>query len=445
MIDGKTFELRTVNSKDDGIIRMQYFTDGVITGCSASVTDSAIHLTQGYFVAHGRQVFLSGGHDIGVANLIASGYLRLKFVINLSAEPTAEEFLQGYFEYETNTSNAFPALVKEEINISGVKYETEFGVYSIAGGKLTGVVSQPPRAYRSADRLNGKFESELSVYNAARLNGKTEANLSVGDSAKLNGKTAANLYVGNSAKLEGLTAADFATRPTMGAQTLYVNPNGSDAEGRGTHDAPYRTLQYAYDNIPVWWYGPVTIELSNGDHNNKVTDSHVAFRNAYKKNISNLNIHGTDSMNPIAANGSRFYGQFYISDGLNVNIEGVTIMPPYNDYKDSLVYVHNSKVTMYNCRILGGESNYKMNAAGRLLRTALGAYAALQNVLFARAQNAIQASTSTIMFSGCTMDGTVEVPFLAYGGGLINFGGTNSATGSVYKNGGTVFVNGAIK
>ena len=113
-IKGVVFDNQTVTAKDHGRLFEKAFDDGVIDGCSLSVSDNTLNISAGYFICAGRLMKINSNEQIPLSG---SGYIRVKVVIDTSLPSTAESFSQAVFVPENADSvSGFPDLVKEDIN-----------------------------------------------------------------------------------------------------------------------------------------------------------------------------------------------------------------------------------------------------------------------------------------------------------------------------------------
>lgn len=138
-INGIGFDLRTVRSRDDGIVRKILFgEDGILYGCDISYSGLNLTIQPGWFVSCGRLLRID---DPVVINVQTSGntYCRVRFWINLSIAPSNAVFTQGGFEWDISATEVFDDLVQNDIYGGSTVYEIEFCVLQITGGVMTSV------------------------------------------------------------------------------------------------------------------------------------------------------------------------------------------------------------------------------------------------------------------------------------------------------------------
>lgn len=145
MIKGCTFDNQYVSSRTDGGLYESIFPgDGKVWGCSMSVTSSALTIQPGELMIGGRILLVDGATQIAISNPIADGYGQIVLTIDLSKTSSTETFEQVELSVVYSATDVFPALTKGKINSQNgdMVYQAEMAVVSIAGGNVTGIVSQ---------------------------------------------------------------------------------------------------------------------------------------------------------------------------------------------------------------------------------------------------------------------------------------------------------------
>lgn len=126
--------------------------DGILNGCDISYTGNTVTIGSGCMIAAGGAFEIVGSETITIN--ASSGFARIKAVLDMSAEATAERFGQVSFSADTAEAiSAFPALAKQEINRGGTIYEMEVCIVSLASSTVSGIVRKAgnPRAYLTRD------------------------------------------------------------------------------------------------------------------------------------------------------------------------------------------------------------------------------------------------------------------------------------------------------
>ena len=145
MIKGCTFDNQYVSSRTDGGLYESIFPgDGKVWGCSMSVTSSTLTIQPGELIIGGRILWVDGATQIDISNPIADGYGQIVLTIDLSKTSSTETFEQVELSAVYSATDVFPALTKGKINSQNgdMVYQAEMAVVSIAGGNVTGIVSQ---------------------------------------------------------------------------------------------------------------------------------------------------------------------------------------------------------------------------------------------------------------------------------------------------------------
>ena len=156
MIKGCTFDNQYVSSRTDGGLYESIFPgDGKVWGCSMSVTSSALTVQPGELMIGGRILLVDGATQIDISNPIADGYGQIVLTIDLSKTSSTETFEQVELSVVYSATDIFPALTKGKINSQNgdMVYQAEMAVVSIAGGNVTGIVSQMGAAVLTAQAL----------------------------------------------------------------------------------------------------------------------------------------------------------------------------------------------------------------------------------------------------------------------------------------------------
>lgn len=141
-INGLTFDERNNTAKNIGTLYSRLLTNGKIEGCGLTFTNNGITIGAGYFIAKGRFVQIPTAETISLQNMISSGFVRVRFRIDLVSTPSESTFTQGEFLYDYAGTDSFAALEQEDINGTGNIYEVDFARGTITGGNVTGVTDK---------------------------------------------------------------------------------------------------------------------------------------------------------------------------------------------------------------------------------------------------------------------------------------------------------------
>lgn len=143
MITGITFDLQNVLSKNDGRLYQAIFgSDYILNGCACSATDGGanIQIAEGYVAVGGRVVHFDGGEKKTITPTLTTGHGRLIIDIDLTKASTADEFKQVSLVEQYSTTQTFPDLTQNDINLSGTHYQAElcrFPISSSTAGNVT--------------------------------------------------------------------------------------------------------------------------------------------------------------------------------------------------------------------------------------------------------------------------------------------------------------------
>ena len=137
---GVTFAMQNVTPSDDAIVRRAILPDGILTGCVISYSGSTLTMTPGQLVVCGRQIRNPSAQRWPVVDA-TSGYARLLLTIDLTRASTMDVFDQVISTVEyASSENGFSALMQEDINGDGTRYQVAVCVVSLGTGGITGVV-----------------------------------------------------------------------------------------------------------------------------------------------------------------------------------------------------------------------------------------------------------------------------------------------------------------
>ena len=142
MITGITFDLQNVLSKNDGRLYQAIFgSDYILSGCACSATDggASIQIAEGYVAVGGRVVHFDGGEKKTITPTLTTGHGRLIIDVDLTKASTADEFKQVSLVEQYSTTQTFPELTQNDINLSGTHYQAElcrFPISSSAAGNV---------------------------------------------------------------------------------------------------------------------------------------------------------------------------------------------------------------------------------------------------------------------------------------------------------------------
>lgn len=136
-LSGVIFSNQTMTPKAFGVLIENIIGDGILSGCGISYSGKNITISEGYLVIKGRVIQVTSSTTEVTSPLYASGYGRLKIVIDLSNTSTATINQQAYITTDYSATTSFNALTKENINGNGTKYEVEVGIIGYTDSTIT--------------------------------------------------------------------------------------------------------------------------------------------------------------------------------------------------------------------------------------------------------------------------------------------------------------------
>lgn len=163
---GITFANQNVSPVDDAILRRRLLSDGVLTGCELTYAGYTLTMAAGYLIACGRQIRRPTAENWAISDA-TSGYARVLMTIDLTRTATEEVFDQVNTSIEYATAeDGFPALIQDDINATGSKYQVVLAIVSLGTGGITGIASclAPARSYGSNYNLldNSDFRNPVN-------------------------------------------------------------------------------------------------------------------------------------------------------------------------------------------------------------------------------------------------------------------------------------------
>lgn len=135
---GVTFDGQNVSPKDDGALYVVHHGDGIIDGCSMTISGDDLVIQSGHIIACGRQCKVDGATQIDLSGRsISTGYIQVVLQYDLSqSEGNQWSILDPAPESATTT---FPTLTQGNINGTDTLYQLELAVIQISGGSLTSI------------------------------------------------------------------------------------------------------------------------------------------------------------------------------------------------------------------------------------------------------------------------------------------------------------------
>ena len=136
---GITFDGQNVTPKDDGALYGAHYGDGILDGCTMTISGDDLVIASGHFIAGGRVCQVDGATSVDLSGrTLTTGYIQ----VIMNYDLTQNEGSQWYTSFVESATTTFPALTTDDINGTGTLYQLELAVIQISGGNLTSIYSQ---------------------------------------------------------------------------------------------------------------------------------------------------------------------------------------------------------------------------------------------------------------------------------------------------------------
>lgn len=246
---GITFDDCNVSPSDDGIINRTILPDGILSGCEISYSGSTLTMAAGTLIACGRQFRHPAAQNWAVVDA-TTGYARLLITLDLTRSATDQTFDQVVDAVEyANDISGFPALVQQDLNAAGTKYQVVACVMSLGTGGISGIINTMP-AVHPASTDGGRLTVTAPAGSTVTVSkdGKTLTRVAGADGIVVfRGLETGTwtLTITNGSETASKTVeivADYATSITFFAATIHITyPAGSTCtatDGTTTITAP---------------------------------------------------------------------------------------------------------------------------------------------------------------------------------------------------------------
>ena len=137
---GITFAGQNVTPKNDGALYGAHYGDGILDGCTMTLSGDDLVIASGHFIAGGRVCQVDGATSVDLSGrTLTNGYIQVVMDYDTS-KPEGQQWNihQPLTESATTT---FPDLTKDDINETGTLYQLQLAVVQISGGNLTSITS----------------------------------------------------------------------------------------------------------------------------------------------------------------------------------------------------------------------------------------------------------------------------------------------------------------
>ena len=262
---GITFDDCNVSPSDDGIINRTILPDGILSGCEISYSGSTLTMAAGTLIACGRQFRHPAAQNWAVVDA-TTGYARLLITLDLTRSATDQTFDQVVDAVEyANDISGFPALVQQDLNAAGTKYQVVACVISLGTGGISGIINTMPAVHpASTDGGTLTVTAPAGSTVTVSKDGKTLTRVAGADGIVIFRGLASGtwtLTITNGSETASKTVeivADYATSITFFAATINVTyPAGSvctATDGTTTLTAPNTSGKWAcvVPNAGTW-------------------------------------------------------------------------------------------------------------------------------------------------------------------------------------------------
>lgn len=257
-LTGITFANQKITPSDDGRLYGAILKDGILAGCAVTFAAATLSIGEGNLLIGTRELRTSG-ETLSITGA-TSGYARVIIDIDLTRAATKTSFEQAQFKIQYAASvSAFPALIQQQINGSGSRYQAMFCVVSLGTAGITGIVS---RLYSAVVTVSSGGTGATTAATARSNLGITPANIGALSSAA-GAVGTANL--GSKVVTAGKVADGTLTREKMAADVLGIasgrlqtTPFDAECNGKLYIIAPSANLSFTLTSevlaaLPTGW------------------------------------------------------------------------------------------------------------------------------------------------------------------------------------------------
>lgn len=133
---GITFAGQNVTPKNDGALYNAHNGDGILDGCTMTISGDDLVIASGHFIAGGRVCQVDGATSVDLSGrTLQTGYIQ----VIMNYDLTQSEGSQWYTTFVEGATTTFSALTQDDINGTGTLYQVELAVVQISSGNLTSI------------------------------------------------------------------------------------------------------------------------------------------------------------------------------------------------------------------------------------------------------------------------------------------------------------------
>ena len=133
---GITFAGQNVTPKNDGALYNAHYGDGILDGCTMTLSGDDLVIASGHFIAGGRVCQVDGATSVDLSGrTLQTGCIQ----VIMNYDLTQSEGSQWYTTFVEGATTTFSALTQDDINGTGTLYQVELAVVQISSGNLTSI------------------------------------------------------------------------------------------------------------------------------------------------------------------------------------------------------------------------------------------------------------------------------------------------------------------
>ncbi len=176
-LKGIDFDAQSVTPKNKGKLQSKMLGDCILNGCAVTFSGTNVYIAAGQLLIEGRQIEIASSITLVTNTPNANGYGRVKIVIDLTETSSSTVNHQAKAEIDYSATEDFTALTKNDINVSGTKYECEFAIITFEASTISAVTASLHEAtsLNTAIELKQDKVANVSDTEIGYLNGVTSA------------------------------------------------------------------------------------------------------------------------------------------------------------------------------------------------------------------------------------------------------------------------------
>lgn len=134
---GITFAGQNVTPKNDGGLYASHHGDGILWGCSMTVSGDDLVIQSGEFIAGGRVCFVDGATSVDLSDrTLTNGYIQVVMDFDMSQSEGNQWNIHRPL-IENPSSPTFSALTQNNINDTDTLYQVELAIIQVSAGVMS--------------------------------------------------------------------------------------------------------------------------------------------------------------------------------------------------------------------------------------------------------------------------------------------------------------------